>query len=715
MKRLAKFPSGLFLVLILGPLFSTARAQQSAPPDQAHAMMDVGYQFANLWFAGDKENWPLAEYFLNETRQHLQWAVAIKPVRKTKAGDDVDLNGILGAITNTILPEVEKAIQAKDSAAFKNAYRQTITGCYACHVASEKPFLRVQIPDAPGASVINFSETEVAGEAGPGDAASRGRAFFQQNCALCHATGLGPRNTAVGGQGPSLAGVVGRRAASSPGFNYTKALTDSRITWDTSTLDHFIANPIAAVPGTTMLISVPDETNRRNLIAFLSTLAAPAPSSQGAEAAPALSAEEDSGSWLHQAPGVKHHITVADLPAPFATSSAGNGPQVVKRPEGAELSVPAGFTVKPFQTGLGGSRLLRIAPNGDIFLAETGRNDIRVLRAADGAEAPSQNEVFAEKLDRPFGLAFYPPGKNPEWIYVANNNSVVRLPYHNGDLKATGEAQVIVPKLADTTGGHSTRDVAFSKNGKRMFISDGSGSNVAEEMDKKDPDFIKQWEAEHGFGATWGPETHRAQVLVTDPEGKNPLTAFATGIRNPVSLAVNDVTGDVWVSINERDGLGDNLVPDYITRVKEGGYYGWPWYYIGNHEDPRHAGERPDLAGKAIVPDILLQSHSASLEMTFYTAKKGVAAFPKEYRGDVFACEHGSWNRNNRTGYKVIHAKVENGIPTGEYEDFLTGFVVDNHSVWGRPVGVAVAHDGALLVNEDGNGVLWRIAYTGSK
>jgi hypothetical protein len=189
-----------------------------------------------------------------------------------------------------------------------------------------------------------------------------------------------------------------------------------------------------------------------------------------------------------------------------------------------------------------------------------------------------------------------------------------------------------------------------------------------------------------------------------------PLDRFATGIRNGVGMAVDPDTGDLWVSTNERDALGDNLAPDYITRVKAGAFYGWPWYYLGNHEDPRHAGERPDLAGRVTVPDVLLQSHSASLEMTFYEATQGVAVFPAEYRGDIFAAEHGSWNRNVRTGYKVIRVRVEHGVPTGEYEDFLTGFVVDNRRVWGRPVGVAVAHDGALLVTEDGNGTVWRVA-----
>jgi hypothetical protein len=246
-----------------------------------------------------------------------------------------------------------------------------------------------------------------------------------------------------------------------------------------------------------------------------------------------------------------------------------------------------------------------------------------------------------------------------------------------------------------------------------MFISVGSGSNVAEHMSKKNPDDIRAWEAAHGRGAAWDGETNRADILVTDPEGKAPLSTFATGIRNGVGIAVNTVTGDLWTSTNERDDLGDDLVPDYVTRVKEGGFYGWPWYYMGNFEDPRHAGERPDLSGATITPDVMLQSHSAPLEMCFYTGSKGVAAFPAEYDGDAFVACHGSWNRTSRTGYKLIRVRIKDGVPTGEYDDFLTGFVVDGRNVWGRPVGVAVAHDGALLMTEDGNGTVWRIAYAG--
>jgi glucose/arabinose dehydrogenase len=542
---------------------------------------------------------------------------------------------------------------------------------------------------------------------------SRGSSYFQQNCALCHTTTLGPGNTWIMKQGPSLVGVVGRPAGSLASFGYTKALAHCGLTWDTATLDRFLTFPARAVPGTTMPMPVPDPANRAAVIAYLATLKIPPGVTPVAApaAASTLPPGSDPGDWRLAAPGAVHHITPADLPPPFKTRSAGNPPHIIDPPAGARLAVPPGFTVRLFASNLAGPRVVRVAPNGDIFVAETGADQIRVLRAADGANAPTVNQVYVDGLDRPFGIAFYPPGDNPRWIYIANNNSVVRFPYHDGDLKPAAGPQVIVPRLSESTGMHTTRDIAFSRDGKRMFISVGSGSNVGDDMERKSPDDIRAWEAAHGLGAAWGPETNRANILVTDPEGRIPLHTFATGIRNPSGIAVNPATGDVWASTNERDGLGDDLVPDYVTRVKEGGYYGWPWYYMGNFVDPRRTGERPDLAGKATVPDVLLQSHSAPLAMTFYTAASGAALFPAEYRGDAFVASHGSWNRTTRTGYKVIRVRLDRGIPTGEYDDFLTGFVVDDSSVWGRPVGVAVAHDGALLVTDDGGGTLWRVSY----
>jgi glucose/arabinose dehydrogenase len=243
-----------------------------------------------------------------------------------------------------------------------------------------------------------------------------------------------------------------------------------------------------------------------------------------------------------------------------------------------------------------------------------------------------------------------------------------------------------------------------------MYVSVGSLSNVGEGMEAKTDELAAAWDTEkHAIGAGWGDEEGRADVLEFTPEGKE-RRIYATGIRNCVGLAVHPRTADIWCATNERDGLGDNLAPDYVTRVRAGGFYGWPWYYIGAHPDPRLKGQRLDLKGKAIVPDTLLQPHSAPLQMTFYDGSE----FPEPYQGDGFVAVHGSWNRAKPTGYKVVRAILKNGIPTGEYDDFLTGFIIDDTHVWGRPVGVAVAKDGALLVSEDGNGTIWRITYTGT-
>jgi len=544
-----------------------------------------------------------------------------------------------------------------------------------------------------------------------GGSAERGKILFQQNCALCHSTGL--PGAPLTGQGPLLAGVMGRPAASLPNFGYTKALQASGIIWNVASVDKFLSGPGAMVPGTLMVAVVPQSADRADLIAFLGTLRPLALPTESPGAAEARRVPTP-GDWQNDAPGKHHQIRLEDLPAPYATVSAGNAPHTSHRPAGAALSVPPGFTVALFASGLDGPRLLRTAPNGDIFIAETGAGQIRVLRAADGAPHPSENAVFARHLSGPFGLAFYPLGPDPRWIYVANLNSVVRFPYRNGDLEARSPAEVVVPRLAESTGGHTTRDVAFSLDGRRLFISVGSGSNVAEGMPIRPPVELGAWETATARGAAWGSESHRADILITDPEGKQPLRIYASGIRNAVGIAVQPSTGLLWVSTNERDLLGDDLVPDYITHLREGGFYGWPWYYLGNHEDPRHAGERPDLAGQAIVPDVPVQAHSASLELTFYPAAiSGAAAFPAEYRGNIFAAFHGSWNRTGRTGSKVVRIRLRDGRPTGGYDDFLTGFVIDDSHLWGRPVGVTVAHDGALLVTDDANDTLWRVAYAG--
>lgn len=396
------------------------------------------------------------------------------------------------------------------------------------------------------------------------------------------------------------------------------------------------------------------------------------------------------GDWTTDAPGVRRLITIDDIAPPFATPSSNNGPNLVPRPLGALPKVPAGFEIDLMAEKLNNPRKIITAPNGDLFVAESGPGRLKVLRqGADGKVAT--NTVFAEHLRQPFGIVFYPPGANPQYIYVGNTDSIVRFPYQNGDLTARGPEEMIVPDIPGggrlRGGGHWTRDVVFSLDGKKMFVSVGSHSNVNDDELEK----------------------HRADVLQYNPDGTG-FRVYAAGIRNAVGLAIEPKTGVLWGSVNERDGLGDDLPPDYITRIQENGFYGWPWYYIGKHQDPRHKGEHPELAEKIIVPDVLLQAHSSSLCMTFYTAKQ----FPSQYYGWAFAAEHGSWNRARRTGYKVICVPTQDGKPTGEYDDFLTGFVVDSNNVWGRPVGVTVDSQGALIVVDDGGNCIWRVRYTGA-
>ena len=408
------------------------------------------------------------------------------------------------------------------------------------------------------------------------------------------------------------------------------------------------------------------------------------------------------GDWRSDAPGVRRLITPADLPAPFATRSAANMSQLAVRTEADIPKAPPGFTVDLFASGLNAPRVIRIAPNGDIFVAETGAGRVRVFRPGGGGAGPAQGEIFAEGLQRPYGIAFYPSGQDPRFVYVATPDSVMRFPYRSGEMKASGPAEKILS--VPSGGGHWTRDLAFSPDDKTLFVSVGSGSNVAEGAPSQDESAI----AEAPFGASFGAEQRRADVLAVDPDGRHERV-YATGIRNCSGLAVQPGTGALWCAVNERDGLGDDLPPDYATRVTEGAFYGWPWYYLGDHQDPRHKDERADLANRITTPEVLIQPHSAPLNIAFYTADQ----FPSEYRGDAFLTLHGSWNRAKRTGYKVVRLLMKDGKPTGVYEDFLVGFVDDEESVWGRPVGVAVMHDGSLLVSDDGSGSIWRVSYRG--
>ncbi len=385
-------------------------------------------------------------------------------------------------------------------------------------------------------------------------------------------------------------------------------------------------------------------------------------------------------------PGLARKITVADLPAPAEARPSRDS--VIPRPANAWPQAPAGFKVDLFvSSGLQSPRQIRPAPNGDMFVADSGAGEIKIFRGVTKDGKPEQTSVFATGLDRPFGIAFYPPGPNPQWVYIGNTNSVVRFPYKSGDLKAGGAAEKIIPQLP--TGGHWTRDVVFSKDGKSMLVAVGSGSNI------DDPD-------------SHPGEFHRANVLEYTPEGKF-VAVYASGIRNPVGLGIHPDTGELWVSVNERDNLGDNLVPDYITHVQRGGFYGWPYFYIGAHADSRLNGAHPELKDKVIVPDVLLTPHNASLGLMFYEGKQ----FPQEYRGDLFAAEHGSWNRSVRSGHEVVRVPLDKGKSNGVYQDFLTGFVTPEGKMWGRPVGVAEAADGSLLVTDDGSKSIWRVSYTG--
>ena len=402
-----------------------------------------------------------------------------------------------------------------------------------------------------------------------------------------------------------------------------------------------------------------------------------------------LKGEGSFNDWSNERPGNHYLIKPSDLPKPYATDSAPNQSKVVPRPADAWPKVPNGFKIDQALTGLNSPRTIITAPNGDLFVAESMPGRIRVMRGFGPDGKVLTNEVFATGLTMPYGIAFYPPGPNPQFVYIGNTNSIVRFPYKNGDLKASGPVQIVVPRIpagAQYGGGHWTRSLVFSNDGKKLYVGVGSKANVADDDS----------------------ETNRADVLEFNPDGTG-QRIYAAGVRNASGLAMNPETGQLWVAVNERDALGDDLVPDYVTHIQEGGFYGWPRYYTGPNQDPRFAGKRPDLKEKVIVPDVLLQSHSAPLTLTFYEGKQ----FPAEYHGDLFVTSHGSWNRAHRTGYKVMRVITPSGKATGEYEDFVTGFVVDDANVWGRPVGVAMASDGALVFTDDASNSVWRVTYTG--
>lgn len=379
----------------------------------------------------------------------------------------------------------------------------------------------------------------------------------------------------------------------------------------------------------------------------------------------------------HDASSLKHYDIRPDrLPKPFATSSASNPSATAVRPAGTRLVLPAGFQIATFANGFKEPRSMALAPNGDVFVADAQAGTIIVLRDANHDGVVETRWTFAGSLDRPFGLAF-----RPGFLYVGNTDAVVRFGYEPGQTAARG-APLRIAKLP--AGRHWTRNVIFSADGSKLYVSVGSASNV---------------------GA--GEPPTRAAILEMNPDGSS-QRVFASGLRNPVGLALNPTTHRLWTVVNERDGLGDDLPPDYLAEVHDGDFFGWPYAYIGPNEDPRRKGERPDLVRKARVPDILLQSHSAPLGLAFYRG----TMFPKEYDGDAFIALHGSWNRALPTGYKVVRVRFRDGRPVGGYDDFVVGWSPDatRSRVWGRPVGLLVASDGSLLIADDGAAKIWRVS-----
>ncbi len=377
-----------------------------------------------------------------------------------------------------------------------------------------------------------------------------------------------------------------------------------------------------------------------------------------------------------------YQIKPEDLPKPFATDSANDSPRIVEQPKNAALKVPPGFKVNVFAAGdFKNPRWMTLAPNGDVFVADAAANSIIILRDTNKDGTADERFTFAENLRQPFGMAF-----NGDWFYVANTDSVVRFKYKNGQTKAEGAPEKLITLTEGGYHQHWTRNIIFSPDGKKLYISVGSAGNIETGDDK-----------------------HRSAVSEYNPDGSG-FRLVATGLRNPIGLAFNPANNQLWTAVNERDGLGDNLVPDFVTSVKDGAFYGFPYSYIGQNEEPRLKGAHPELVKKAIVPDVLIQAHSAALGIVFYNGQM----FPKEYQGDALVALHGSWNRENLTGYKIIRIRFQDGkLVENGYQDFLTGWLPDPSSreVWGRPVGLLVNADGSLLIADDGAKKIWRVSY----
>ena len=380
------------------------------------------------------------------------------------------------------------------------------------------------------------------------------------------------------------------------------------------------------------------------------------------------------------APLAHYDIKPSDLPPPKIENDVNNGPRVIPQPADAKLNVPKGFEVSTFADGgFERPRWMALAPNGDVFLADSEGGKVFVLRDANKDGVAEERFVFADNLKQPFGIAFW-----QNYVYIGNTDAIVRYKYAAGQTKADGAFE----KIADVPGRgyreHWTRNILFSRDGKKMYVTVGSESNVSVEA-----------------------EPMRASITEFNPDGSG-KRIYASGTRNPIGLAWLPGTNTLWAAVQERDRLGDDLVPDFVTEIKDGGFYGWPYGYVGV-EDPRRQGERPDLVQKTITPNVLIQAHSAILGLAFYEGRM----FPDEYRGDAFVALHGSWNRTQRTGYKIIRIRFKNGKPVGGYDDFLTGWMLspDSRDVWGRPVGLLVLPDGSMLITDDGANKIWRVSY----
>jgi glucose/arabinose dehydrogenase len=381
-----------------------------------------------------------------------------------------------------------------------------------------------------------------------------------------------------------------------------------------------------------------------------------------------------------------YNITLADLPAPQVQKGPINFSKIIAKPADAKLILPPGFEVSTYAEGdLKRPRWLALAANGDVFVAESEGDRISVLRDTNNDGKVDQRFVFAEGLRHPFGLAFW-----RDYLYVGDNNAVIRFKYKAGQTKADGAPEKIADLPENGYREHWTRNVIFNADGSKLYVTVGSKSNVDA-----------------------GEEPMRAAISEFNPDGSG-QRIYASGTRNPIGLAYNPRTGRLWASVQERDLIGNDLVPDYVTSITEGAFYGWPYAYIGQHEDPRRADEQPDLVKKTVVPDVLIQAHSAVLGLLFYDGKM----FPEEYRGDAFVALHGSWNRDKRTGYKIVRIRFDKaGKPVGGYDDFIKGWMLgeDRPEVWGRPVGLLVLKDGSLLVTDDGADKIWRVTYAKRK